>query len=45
MNNLGLALGMVLTFIYTRVAKGVRMKVTQFYGLIPTFAGVAGEKW
>ena len=38
-NNLGLALGMALTF-YTNVAKGLKLKVRQFRGLIITFAEV-----
>ena len=38
-NNFGLALGMALTF-YTNVAKGLKLKVRQFRGLIITFAEV-----
>ena len=39
----GLALGMVLKF-KTSVAKGLKLKVKQFWGLIPTFEEVTGEK-
>ena len=42
-NNLGLALGTNLTF-YTSLAKGLKLKVKKFLGLIPTFAEVTGEK-
>ena len=42
-NNLGLALGMNLKF-HTSVAKGLKLKVKKFYGLVPTFVEVAGEK-
>ena len=42
-NNLGLALGTNLKF-YTSVAKGSKLKVRKFLGLIPTFVEVAGEK-
>ena len=42
-NNLGLALGMNLKF-HTIVAKGLKLKVKKFYGLVPTFVEVAGEK-
>ena len=42
-NNLGLALGMALKF-YTSVAKGLRLKVRNFWGLILTFVEVTGEK-
>ena len=42
-NNLGLALGMALDF-YTSVAKGLKLKVRKFLGLIPTFAKVTEEK-
>ena len=38
-NNLGIALGRNLKF-YTSVAKGVKLKVREFLGLIPTFAEV-----
>ena len=42
-NNLGLAL--VITFkFYTSVAKGLKLKVRNFLGLIPTFVEVIGEK-
>ena len=42
-NNFGLALGTNLKF-YTSVAKGLKLKVRKFLGLIPTFAEVIGEK-
>ena len=42
-NNLGLALGTNLKF-YTSVAKGLKLKVRKFWGLIPTFLEVTGEK-
>ena len=42
-NNLGLALGMALTF-YTSMAKGLKLKVRKFWGLIPTFVEVTGGK-
>ena len=42
-NNLGLALGASLKF-YTSVAKGLKLKVRKFCGLIPTFVEVTGEK-
>ena len=42
-NNLGLALGMNLEF-YTSVAKGLKLKVRKFYGLVLTFVEVTGEK-
>ena len=42
-NNLGLARGMALEF-YTSVAKGLKQKVTKFWGLITTFVEVTGEK-
>ena len=42
-NNLGLALGMALIF-YTCVAKGLKLKVRKFLGLIRTFVEVTGEK-
>ena len=41
-NNLGLALDMALTF-YCSVAKGLKVKVEKFWGLI-TFIEVTGEK-
>ena len=42
-NNLGLALGTNLKS-YTSVAKALKLKVRMFFGLIPTFVEVAGEK-
>ena len=42
-NNLGLALGTILRF-YTNVAKGLKLKVRKFLGLILTFVEVTGEK-
>ena len=42
-NNLELALGMALK-IYKGVAKGLKLKLKKFSGLIPTLAEVAGEK-
>ena len=42
-NNLGLALGTNWEF-YTSVAKGLKLKVRKFLGLIPTFAEMTGEK-
>ena len=42
-NNLGLALGKNLQF-NTSVAKGSKLKVRKFLGLIPTFVEVTGEK-
>ena len=42
-NNLGLALGTNLKF-YTSVAKGLKLKVRKFWGLIPMFVEVRGEK-
>ena len=42
-NNLGLALGTNLKF-YISVAKGLKLKVRNFWGLISTFVGVTGEK-
>ena len=42
-NNLELAIGMNLKF-YTSVAKGFKLKVREFYGLVPTFVEVTGEK-
>ena len=42
-NNLGLALDMNLKF-YTSEAKGLKLKVRMFYGLVPTFVEVTGEK-
>ena len=40
---MGLALGMALKF-YTSVAKGLKVKVRKFLGLIPTFVEVTEEK-
>ena len=42
-NNLGLALGTNLKF-YTSVAKGLKLKIRKFWGLISTFVEVTGEK-
>ena len=42
-NNFGLALGMNLKF-YISVVKGSKLKVRKFYGRIPTFVEVTGEK-
>ena len=42
-NNLGLALGMALTF-YTSVTKGLKLKVRKFQGPVLTFVEVTGEK-
>ena len=42
-NNLGLALGTNLKF-YASVAKGLKLKVRKFWGLIPAFVEVTGEK-
>ena len=42
-NNLGLTLGTNLKF-YISVAKGLKLKVRKFWGLIPTFAEVTEEK-
>ena len=42
-NNLRLTLSMNLKF-YTSVAKGLKLKVRKFWGLIPTFIEVTGEK-
>ena len=42
-NNLGLALGMTLKF-YTNLAQGLKLKVRKFWGQIPTFVEVTGEK-
>ena len=41
-NNLGLAVGMTLEF-YASVAKGLKLKVRKFWGLIPTFVEVTVE--
>ena len=43
LNNLGLAVGTNLKF-YTSVAKGLKLKVKMFWGLIPTSVEVTGEK-
>ena len=43
LNDLGLALGMTLSF-HTSVAKGLKLKVRKFWGLIPTFVEVKGEE-
>ena len=40
---LGMALGMNLKF-YTSVAKGLKVNVGKFWGLVPTFVEVTGEK-
>ena len=42
-NNLALALGTNLKF-YNSVAKGLKLKVRMFWGLISTFVEVTGEK-
>ena len=42
-NNLGLAIGTNLQF-YTSVAKGLKLKVRKFWGLIRTFVEVTGGK-
>ena len=42
-NDLGLALGMAFKF-YTSVANVLKLKVGKFYGIIPTFVEVTGEK-
>ena len=42
-NNFGLPPGTNLKF-YTSVAKGLKLKVRRFWGLIPTFGEVTGEK-
>ena len=42
-NNLGLALGSNLKF-YTSVAKELKLKFRKFWGLIPSFVEVTGEK-
>ena len=43
LNNLGLALGTNLKF-YASVAKGSKLKVRKFWGLITAFAEVTVEK-
>ena len=40
---MGVALGKDLKF-YTSVAKGLKIKVRMFWGLIPTFVKVIGKK-
>ena len=40
---MGLTLDVALNF-YTSVAKGLKLKVKEFYRLIPTFVEVTGEK-
>ena len=42
-NNLGLALGIALTF-FSSMAKGLKLKVRNFGGLVPTFVEVTREK-
>ena len=42
-NNLGLVLGTNVKF-YISVAKGLKLKVKKFLGLILTFVEVTGEK-
>ena len=42
-NNLGLALDKSLK-LFTSVPKGLKIKVTKFLELIPTFVEVTGEK-
>ena len=42
-NNLGLTLGTNLK-LYTSVGKGLKVNGGKFWGLIPTFVGVTGEK-
>ena len=42
-NNLGLKLGMNLKF-YTNIARGLKVKVRKFQGLVPTFVEVTEEK-
>ena len=41
-NNLGLARGMALK-LYTSLVKGLKLKVRNFWGLIPAFVEVTGE--
>ena len=43
LNNLGVAPGTNLKF-YTSLSKGLKLKVRKFFGLIPTFVEVTGEK-
>ena len=42
-NYLGLTLGMILEF-HASVEKGLKLKVRKFWGLLPTFVEVTGEK-
>ena len=42
-NNLGWALGTSLKF-YTSATKGLKLKVRKFWGLLPTFVEITGEK-
>ena len=42
-NNLGLGQGTNLKF-YTSLSKGLKLKVRNFGGLVPTFIEVTGEK-
>ena len=42
-NNFGMALGTSLK-LYNSVTKGLKLKVREFFGLIPTFVEVTGEK-
>ena len=42
-DNLGLTQGANMKF-YTNVAKGLKLKVRKFWGLIPTFVEVTGKK-
>ena len=42
-NNLGLELGANLKF-YTSLSRGLKLKVRKFWGLIPAFVEVRGEK-
>ena len=43
LNNLVLTLGMALKF-YESVTKALKLKVSVFWALIPTFVAVTGEK-
>ena len=43
-NNLELALGMTFKS-YSRVEKGLKVKVRKFFGIIPTFVEVTGKSW
>ena len=42
-NNFGLGLVIALK-LYTSVTKGLKLNVRKFWGVIPTFLEVAGEK-